>query len=113
MSRAGDAGEICSLQLCPEDGGRILKVGPWKRWTCEIRFVLFPSRGPGWEDDPRPAGQWNGPPLITSGPARGSVVTRSIFISKSFPLSTVVSSKLGWGEGHHGLNRMITRNRIR
>lgn len=64
----GGAGEICSLQLCPEDGGRILKVGPWKRWTCEIRFVLFPSRGPGWEDDPRPAGQWNGPPLITSGP---------------------------------------------
>lgn len=59
------------------------------------------------------------PPLITPldlGPVRGSVVTRSIFISKSFHLFPPRSARNleeGWGGVYHGLNRMITRNRIR
>lgn len=80
----------------------------------EIRFVLsFPFLSfpfSTWletrEDDPRPEHT-----LLSSppGPVRGSVVTRSIFISKSFHRGQLET----WRGGSHGLNRMITRNRIR
>lgn len=78
-------------------GGWWKNFESWSIETLHLRnsFLFFPfplRRGPGWERRGKMT-----PPLITPGPARGSVVTRSIFISKSFPLSTAVSSKLGWG----------------
>lgn len=97
------AGKSVSIQVLAsgKDGGGILKVPLWKR-TCWVRFVLgaFPILGQfqAWPhrngEEMCAAGQWNALLITFSSRHVWVVVTRSIFISKSFTLSIAVSSKV-------------------